>query len=202
MNGLEAIELMKQGKMVKSSKHYPHFIDLETGKMKILITESSVAPAVNFDINYEGYEEYIEPKPSTGWERVGQSNHKLHYISPTCEIMTTNDDCLLTDQLYENAHYFSTKEKAEEINFKQTLFRQLQRFSDENGGNEIDWNDDNQIKYCITYDSKKKRVVPKIAIEKQFGQVYFRSFKAAQEAIRLFHDELIKYFTHDFGGSK
>ena len=54
------------------------------------------------------------------------------------------------ERCYEQLNYFSMKEKAEEINFKQTLFRKLQRFSDENGGTEIDWNDEDQTKFSIS----------------------------------------------------
>ena len=54
----------------------------------------------------------------------------------------TEDMCMEDKYYYEDANYFSTEEKAEEINFKQTLFRKLQRFSDENGGDKIDLNCD------------------------------------------------------------
>ena len=105
----------------------------------------------------------------------------------------------IDETVYEKANYFSTKEKAEEINFKQTLFRKLQRFSDENGGNEIDWN--NSRKYFIEYYSKGEKLAVDYAYRLyNFGQVYFASREIAEKAIELFHDELIKYFTGDFGG--
>lgn len=199
MNGLEAIELMKQGKMVCSNDYFPRFIDQTNGKMMVLGHDGEIVPSPNFDINYEGYREYIEPKPLIGWERNVGSD--IYAISPGSEVEDVPDTGSNYDnRVYEVANYFSTKEKAEEISFKQTLFRKLQRFSDENGGNEIDWSNDDQIKYCIVYDSKKKRVITKIATGEQFGQVYFQSFKVSQEAIELFRDDLIKYFTHDWSG--
>ena len=104
---------------------------------------------------------------------------------------------------YEIANYFSTKEKAEEINFKQTLFRKLQRFSDENGGNEIDWNNYDQSKHVIYYRHDScEFILDCFWYLRDFGQVYFVSREVAEQAIELFRDELIKYFTHDFGGSK
>ncbi len=97
---------------------------------------------------------------------------------------------------YKSANYFSTKEKAEEIGFKQTLFRKLQRFSDENGGNEIDWNKGEQRKWMIRFDHGAKRLYVVLNTDIQnFGQVYFVSKKITEQAIELFHDELIKYFT-------
>ena len=93
------------------------------------------------------------------------------------------------------------EEKAEEIAFKQTLFRKLQRFSDENGGNEINWLNTNQQKFFITYYYDTKELdLYYVCNDKDFGQVYFISEEIAEKAIELFRDELIKYFTHDWSG--
>lgn len=203
MNGLKAIELMKQGKMIKSGIW---IYSMDSDGVIWLKTESHTGwvGAQMFNILANDYEEYIEPKTLTGWERVGQSKDKFYYVSATEEVMKTNDDCHLTAQMYDNANYFSTKEKAEEINFKQTLFRKLQRFSDENGGNEIDWNDDLKGKWFIVYNHdlpKNKRLYADNYVSRQFvGTVYFISREIAEQAIEVFHDELIKYFTGDFGG--
>lgn len=67
MNGLEAIELMRQGKMVKR-------IDVD---IKFRINNDRVEGMNHSDIWCEeflfhinaNYEEYIEPKSLTGWER-------------------------------------------------------------------------------------------------------------------------------------
>ena len=104
------------------------------------------------------------------------------------------------DNIYGIANYFSTEEKADEINFKQTLFRKLQRFSDENGGNEIDWNDAH-CKYSIkyAYDDNNLFIGWNYDV-KEVGVVYFVHEEIAKQAIELFRDDLIKYFTHDWGG--
>ena len=197
MNGLEAIELMKQGKMVSSNDHFPRFIDQTNGKMMVLGHDGEIVPSPNFDINYEGYREYIEPKPLTGWERVNEGE-EVYFISVYEGVEKETDYCdEIDDDCYEIANYFSTKEKAEEINFKQTLFRKLQRFSDENGGNEIDWKDHFSKKLYIAYQGGEL-FVDWMSEAKYFGQVYFISREVAQQAIELFHDELIKYFTHDW----
>ena len=198
MNGLEAIELMKQGKIVESDDYFPHFIDSTTGKMMILVNKDETAPAINFDINYEGYREYIEPKPVTGWERNMENDiYTITSGGEVEDVPDTNSD--YDNRVYEVANYFSTREKAEEINFKQTLFRKLQRFSDENGGNEIDWSDDNKRKFFIFYCSVSKELdFYWNYTDKHFGQVYFISEEVVKQAIELFHDDLIKYFTHDW----
>lgn len=86
----------------------------------------------------------------------------------------------------------------EEINFTQTLFCKLQRFSDENGGNKIDWKNRTQRKFFIQYEPSYGFLVDYYYFDKEFGQVYFASEDIAEKAIELFYDDLIKYFTHDW----
>ena len=208
MNGLEAIELMQQGKVVVSEimsrgiietfifkiiddNVYHKWLDLEEGEWVI---------ETDFDFT-QIYEEYIEPKPLTGWERVEGDSYET--IASTGTVDTVDFGYCMDVERYEIANYFSTKEKAEEINFKQTLFRKLQLFSDENGGNEIDWNNYDQSKHVIYYRHDScEFILDRFWYRRDFGQVYFVSREVAEQAIELFRDELIKYFTHDFGGSK
>ena len=192
MNGLEAIELMKQGKIVKR-------VDCD---LKFRINNNRVEEVVdigsiqwNFQVNEE-YEEYIEPKQLTGWERL-EDRGKYCYITPSGSFLnSTEDGCDYDDLMYGRANYFSTKEKAEEINFKQTLFRKLQRFSDENGGNEIDWGNPCSKKFFIAYKDGKL-FYDWMSETRYFGQVYFDSTESVRKAIALFHDDLIKYFTYE-----
>lgn len=201
MNGLEAIDLMKQGKMViEVGTNEPFILRIENGivwfkNSKVLDGEWVIDDCFDFTIDYE---EYVE-KQLTGWERVDRGENYMAIDHSSMSTFTNYDD-KYDDNIYGIANYFSTEEKADEINFKQTLFRKLQRFSDENGGNEIDWNNFDQPKYYIKYfcyDSQKIRVEC-ICTVRDFGQVYFVSEEVTQKAIELFLDDLIKYFTHDW----
>lgn len=195
MNGLEAIELMKQGKMIESDAYFTRYI--KDGVMYSVTSNGDVV-SNDFDINYENYRE-CKPEPLTGWDRTEHwEDAEGFYSIAECDVLAdrTSYNHVLNQKCYENANYFSTKEKAEEINFKQTLFRKLQRFSDENGGNEINWNNDEQCKWMIRLGHKSKKLrVGHNDYFKNFGQVYFVSKEIAEQAIELFHDELIKYFT-------
>ena len=193
MNGLEAIEFMKQGGLViEVGVNEPFILKIENGivwskNITVLGGEWLTDDCFDFTIDYE---EYIEPKPLTGWERVGE-NESYYNISCNCYVEKLIEErCMEDKYYYEDANYFSTEEKAEEINFKQTLFRKLQRFSDENGGNE------NERRYYIVYNSFADEFE---AESHSFligvGQVRFASKEIAQQAINLFHDDLIKYFT-------
>ncbi len=206
MNGLEAIELMQQGKVVVSEimsrgiietfifkiiddNVYHKWLDLEEGEWVI---------ETDFDFT-QIYEEYIEPKPLTGWERVEGDSYET--IASTGTVDTVDFGYCMDVERYEIANYFSTKEKAEEIAFKQTLFRKLQRFSDNNGGIEIDWNDYQTNKYSVAYyHSENKFTTHHVRKMQAPGTVYFVSREVAEKAIELFHDELIEYFTHDWSG--
>lgn len=197
MNGLEAIELMKQGKKV-SIVDAAGFYQIKDGRIWLTYPTSKVTGEVLFFDLSNTYCEYIEPKPLTGWERVDGKMYNVILVNDLGKSMECGQ---FKDYMYyKQANYFSTKEKAEEINFKQTLFRKLQRFSDENGGNEIDLDNDDR-KYFINYYSKGEKLSVDFTYRLyNFGQVYFASKEIAEEAIELFHDELIKYFTGDFGG--
>lgn len=199
MKGLEAIELMKQGKMIKGGIW---IYSMDSNGIIWLKTELQTGwvGAHMFNILANDYEEYIEPKTLTGWERVDECE-TYHLVS--CKGVHASSDykAPYDDSYYNQANYFSTKEKAEEIAFKQTLFRKLQRFSDENGGSEIDWENTNQKKYCILYCHSFKELQSDFTwVRQNQGQIYFISKEIAEKAIELFHDDLIKYFTGDFGG--
>lgn len=200
MNGLEAIELMQQGKMVVC-KHGDDVVINKIIDGSVCFMYRHLKDGSEWEIDdcfdfTKSYEEYIEPKPLTGWELVDEN----------CEYFFTDanggvgkyyaSNWQIDSRRYDSSNYFSTKEKAEEINFKQTLFRKLQRFSDENGGTEIDWNDEVQNKFIIKYSHfSSKLIIDCYHSIQYFGQVYFASKEVARKAIELFHDDLIKYFT-------
>lgn len=192
MNGLEAIRLMEQGSQV-SDGEYVYKIE-----NNLVLVRSLNGKLFNIDNSFDftsEYEEYIEPKLLTGWERVNY-NDNVYVVGDECNIaLWTEKFASANDNNYNNASYFSTKEKAEEINFKQTLFRRLQRFSDENGGLDINWNNCEE-KFCIYYNYEEDELdIGCNWFTREYGQVYFISEEVAKNAIELFRDELIKYFT-------
>ena len=206
LTGLEAIKFMEQGGMVFYKNESTLEVILNKIENDVLYwcqdyeLEDNlwkVDDSFNFNLLYE---EYVEPKPLTGWERASNKHDEYFCIGHCGDIRPYSDDFLGYDRtIYNIANYFSMKEKAEEINFKQTLFRKLQRFSDENGGDKIDWKDEDQCKYHIKYT----HYYNKIYVEgnhslQEVGVVYFINEQITEQAIELFHDDLIKYFTtHD-----
>ena len=202
LTGLEAVLLMQEGEYITDGQHIYRFVNTKIEASDITSFNKGKPEWKSgnvFNFNYDQYKEYTKPKPLTGWERVGE-NESYYSINGNSYVEEMTEDMCMEDKYYyEDANYFSTEEKAEEINFKQTLFRKLQRFSDENSGNKIDLNCDCH-KFCIEYCSYGKLLVSNrfSSTTRDFGQVYFTSREVAQQAIFLFHDDLIKYFTtHD-----
>ena len=200
MNGLEAIKVMMEGKLVSkfNSCMEDEIYKIIDGNVCVKFEdEPDEKYEVSEDFDFDSiYHEYIEPKPLTGWERVPLNSifYAIDLANKSLKFVEYNYP--MDERCYEQLNYFSMKEKAEEINFKQTLFRKLQRFSDENGGTEIDWNDENQTKFSIKYSHRSsKLIIDYYNTVQQFGQVYFASKEVARKAIELFNDDLIKYFT-------
>lgn len=199
LTGLEAVLLMQEGEYITDGQHIYRFVNTKIEASDITSFNKGKPEWKSgnvFNFNYDQYEEYTKPKPLTGWERVGE-NESYYSINGNSYVEEMTEDMCMEDKYYyEDANYFSTEEKAEEINFKQTLFRKLQRFSDENGGDKIDWKEVDQGKYGIWYNADHGKIeVGSTWAVRDFGQVYFISEEVAQQAIELFKEDLIKYFT-------
>lgn len=191
MKGTQAFELLNQDKMVclESSNNYIYkmfdgFI-CQCDKNGNKINDT----LFNFNLDYKEY------KKDNGWHNVGDGNFYM-ICNDNFEVEEENS---FHELEYPNHCRFSTKWKAQQVAFYNQLFQKLQRFSDENGGNEIDWNKSGQIKWSIEYSFSSECIVATCCYTyKGFGQVYFASEEIVKKAIELFHDELIKYFTYDW----
>lgn len=198
MNGLQAIELMKQGKLVTNGYYIFRYnneafeaMEASTGNLHL---NNNWGTEVIFDLNDCHYEEFI-PYQTTGWERVKIKDF-YYRIAENCIALTVEFGDMDDDALMDRANYFSIKEKAEEIDFEQTLYRKLRRFSDENGGSEIDYSRGScQHKWFIEYDKDEQLFSVSCYYDvRVFGTVYFSSKEVAYKAIEIFKDDLIKYF--------
>ena len=193
VSGLEAIDLMKTNgiTMQSASEDSIYLYKVENGK--VLWTTIYDTNNWKEDTKFDFTDTYIlyTPKKSSVWHNHGEGDVYTIYSGGAVEL----EDYDLEDD-YTDEDRFSTLDKAEKIEFQQRLFRKLQRFSDENGGNEIDWNNFEEPKFRIGYSlADKDLIVIRVYTIKSQGCVYFTSEKNAKKAIELFHDDLIKYFT-------
>ena len=131
-------------------------------------------------------------QPKTGWERVnvGETYFTLTQYKPHEQ----GEDNDANDQkMYDSANYFSDGKIAADVFRAQTIWRKLLRWQAEND------NPAPENRYCIWFDNYEG--IPKIKpyfssnCDKYPFGIKFSSSQAAQEAIKIFYDELMWYFT-------
>ena len=91
------------------------------------------------------------------------------------------------DEQFSCANYCSDKELIEERAIREELSRLLWRFSMENSGKDIDWEDISQLKYRIYIDFTDKLIKWKVIQNtycKSLNEVYFVDEDTARRAIR------------------
>ena len=144
----------------------------------------------------------LTPHPRTGYERVGRNEY--HFFADTMVEYTNGitEDIdkyeQFDDEMYKNADYYSDKSVARNNARADTLMRRLRRFAAENGGipNAKHWDDAAQKKYIIVYDHGDEILeCHERVVCQNYSPVYFLSKEACQNAIDLFHDDLLWYFT-------
>lgn len=102
----------------------------------------------------------------------------------------------IDNEQFSCANYCSDEELIEERAIREKLSRLLWRFSMENGGENIDWEDFSQIKYRIYIDFKDKSIKLEIIQSiwcKSLNEVYFIDEDTARRAIR----EIVEPFCAD-----
>lgn len=128
----------------------------------------------------------------TGWERVKHNGNYWAIDGDSIyryKELSTND----IEESYNIANYFSTKEKAKEVNKVQTLMRKMWRWRDENDKVELKWKKGtgSSSKYYIFYNNNDEnwKINSYIGYRHIFD-VYFSTFELAQQCLDIFKDEL------------
>lgn len=124
---------------------------------------------------------------------VYESYYCIQDGSQTC----TEEELYLwnNDAMYETANYFPDELTAEKFNKIQILQRKLLRFSLENGGDKIDWEDCNTQKWYIQQHHYDASITVSVCYNTHLpNEVYFISQEVAERAIELFKDEIIEVY--------
>lgn len=107
-----------------------------------------------------------------------------------------NDE--MDEQCYNIGNYYNDKIIAENNARADRLLRQLRQWQAQN--DEVismsDWKNDKINKYCIAYDYSLNEL--NIGIERKLRRpntIYFSTSQKTKEAIEVFRDELLWYFT-------
>lgn len=144
----------------------------------------------------------LTPHPRTGYERVG--HNETYYFADTMDEHMDGIDSdydrheRMDNEMYENADYYSDESVAKANARADTLMRRLRRFAAEHGGipNAKHWDNVGIMKYIIGCDHTTKNLcyVGRKCCQDSMS-VCFLSQPAAKQAIELFHDDLLWYFT-------
>lgn len=122
----------------------------------------------------------IESEECCVCDRV--ENCTYYYVNSMSEVDSYRDtDCPDDDEMYEIANYYKAEEKANQIAMHQTLYRLLDRFSEQHGG-DAEW-DNNNMHYYIYYDVADETYGVDYEVIYKISNVYFRSEEVAQAAV-------------------
>lgn len=135
----------------------------------------------------------------TGYERVKKG--ETYYVIDTeynsmLKIIEFNDQ--KDEQCYNTGNYYSDKTIAENNAHADRLLRQLRQWQAQNDEpiSVEDWNNESKKKWFIIYSySSEEMYAEYYYIMRLPNTIYFATKEKAEEAIEVFKDELIWYFT-------
>lgn len=120
---------------------------------------------------------------------------KYFYVNECGGIMNSKwyDDSIDADR-YEIGNCFQTKEEAEFALEKAKVEAELRRFAEENNEYEIDWEDDDQEKWCMHYSYGDGDVYFTNAYWHKRNDIYFSSKKIGVQAVNSIGKERLKKY--------
>ena len=123
------------------------------------------------------------------------SNDTYYCVSREGKITEFRDCSYEEDvELFEYGNYCTDKSFLKKRAKQRHLMNRMERFSWNNGGDKIDWGNENQYKFIIRYDRVRKEFeISKFRYTSSLEIVYFASKEVARKAIEKFGDEIIEY---------
>lgn len=139
----------------------------------------------------------IEERSQTGYERVKKGD--VYYV------VNTEDDSMLNitefndqtdERCYNKGNYYNDKVIAKNNARADRLLRCLRQWQAQNDEviSKEDWNNESKKKWFIIYSSEEM-YAEYYYIMRLPNTIYFTTKEKAEEAIEVFKDELIWYFT-------
>lgn len=125
----------------------------------------------------------------------GKKNDTYYYIAgDSCLVDTVESETFYDGQYYQFGNYFKTKEEAIFAREKQYVYQQLKDYATEHNTKEIDWDNPNQSKWLIKYDSSDKEIRYCWTSTIFINQAYFTSEEIARAAVKeIGEDDIKKY---------
>lgn len=153
---------------------------------------------VQVEMTEEQLKELGVIKPRTGYERMEKDSTYFFNVASGDTSSTAEAKHTVEQDFYDNGNYYSDCEIAENNARADRLFRQLRRWQalNDKAITKKDWEDINVGKIIIFYNYECCKI--RIACRRTMRHpnvVYFTSREKAKEAIEVFKDELLWYFT-------
>lgn len=138
-----------------------------------------------------------EDKPKTGYERVDED--ESYFVDDTINDgheVIGGGGTLVNDLYYNNGNYYNDKTIAENNARADRLLRHLRQWQAQNDEpiSVEDWNNESKKKWFIIYSSEEM-YAEYYYIMRLPNTIYFTTKEKAEEAIEVFRDELLWYFT-------
>lgn len=165
--------------------------------MKVTINANGTT--IQAEISEEQLKELglIEEQP-TGYERVKKGD--VYYFNITRSETVAEVECnrRIDEGRYDTGNYYSDKTIAENNARADRLLRHLRQWQAQNDEpiSVEDWNNESKKKWFIIYSySSEEMYAEYYYIMRLPNTIYFATKEKAEEAIEVFKDELIWYFT-------
>lgn len=140
-----------------------------------------------------------EERSRTGYERVDEDDS--YFVDDTINDgheVIGGGGTLVNDLYYNNGNYYNDETIVENNARADKLFRCLRQWQAQNDEviSKEDWEDHDLTKYFIIYDYDSNVISPgRTWWMRGTNNIYFKSREKAEEAIEVFKDELLWYFT-------
>ena len=141
----------------------------------------------------------VEERSRTGYERVDEDDS--YFVDDTINDgheVIGGGGTLVNDLYYNNGNYYNDKTIAENNARADRLLRHLRQWQAQNDEpiSVEDWNNESKKKWFIIYSySSEEMYAEYYYIMRLPNTIYFATKEKAEEAIEVFRDELLWYFT-------
>ena len=137
----------------------------------------------------------VEERSRTGYERV-EVEETYYLVEVDDEITNMKHNGQLDRDCYDVGNYYSNKTIAENNARADRLLRHLRQWQAQNDEpiSVEDWNNESKKKWFIIYSSEEM-YAEYYYIMRLPNTIYFATKEKAEEAIEVFKDELLWYFT-------
>ena len=139
----------------------------------------------------------VEERSRTGYERV-EVEETYYLVEVDDEITNMKHNGQLDRDCYDVGNYYSNKTIAENNARADRLLRHLRQWQAQNDEpiSVEDWNNESKKKWFIIYSySSEEMYAEYYYIMRLPNTIYFATKEKAEEAIEVFRDELLWYFT-------